>query len=341
MTRRIAVIGAGGTIAMAGAHAFDWVDYGDTGIINAVDDVIAGLDLGLADVAIVPHAFRALPSTGITTADWVALAGEVAALAAAGAGDGIVVTHGTATMEETAFFLHAVLEPGVAVVLTGAQRPPNTAGTDAVAGLRGAVAAAAQAPAGVYVAMNGQLFDAVSVTKTANFALDAFVAPETGPVGRIEPDGSLSLLGLPAPRAQRFAIPPSAEALPRVDLVLSHAGADGTAIDALVAAGARGIVSAGLPPGRTTPGERAALLRAVAAGVSVVQSSRALRGQVPLQPYNQAAGILSGGGLAPHKARILVMLALAAGLDRDRLQTLLLDWGKHAPAGAVVPVAPA
>jgi len=337
MTRRIAVIGAGGTIAMVGAGRWDWVDYGDTGIIRPVERVLEEMSFGLPGVDVVPVAFRLLPSTGITPADWVALAQAIADLARAGGVDGVVVTHGTATLEETAFFLHAVLDPPWPVVVTGAQRPPATAGSDAEAGMRGALAAAACGPAGVFVAMNGQLFGAATVTKTSNFALDAFEAPQSGPLGRIEPDGSLSLLAAPVPRAHAFGVPEDAQALPRVDIALSYAGADGVAVDALVAAGARGIVSAGLPPGRSTPGERAALLRAVAAGVTVVQSSRAARGQVPVQPYNVAEGILAGGGLAPNKARILVMLALGAGLGRAALQALLLGWGKHADGAAGSP----
>lgn len=322
---RIAVLGAGGTIAMEGAHPFDWVDYGDTGIINPVDRVIAAMEFGLPGVEVVPVPVRMLPGTGIMAADWVGLAAAIAETAGAGGFDGIVVTHGTATLEETAFFLSRVVDVGLPVVVTGAQRPPNTLSSDAVAGLRGALVAAARAPAGVFVAMNGHLFDPADVTKTANHALDAFEAPEFGPLGRIEAGGTLTLRRFPAAPVRRFALPDSgATGLPRTDLVLSYAGADGTQIDALVAAGTRGIVSAGFPPGRCTPGERAALLRAVAAGVVVVQGSRAVRGTVPLQSYNARDGILSGGGLAPGKARILLMLALSAGLSADAIQALLL-----------------
>lgn len=320
---RIAVVGAGGTIAMQGAHPWDWVDYGDTGIIRPVAEVVAAMELGLPEVEIVPRGFRALPSTGIAAADWIALASELAGL---GEFDGIVVTHGTATLEDTAFFLSLVLEPAVPVVVTGAQRPPNTVASDALPGLRAAIAAAASAPAGVYVSMNGALFDPARVTKTANHALDAFEAPETGPIGEVDSTGSLQLFALPAARPLRFRLPAE---LPRVDIALSYPGADGVAIDAFVAAGARGIVCAGFPPGRSTPGERAAMERAVAREVAVVQSSRAARGRVPRQAWNEAAGILSGGGLGANKARILLMLCLEAGFEREKIQALLLKWGQQ------------
>lgn len=321
--RRITVIGAGGTIAMEGAHAFDWVDYGDTGIVHDAAEVIGGLTFGLPGVAVEPRPFRALPSTGITPSDWLALRQEIAELCAGEAApDGIVVTHGTATMEETAFFLHATLAPPIPVIVVGAQRPPNTAGSDALPNLRAAVASAAHLAAGVYLGMNAQVFDPVQVTKTANHALDAFEAPGPGPMGEVGADG-LPRLTRPLLAPKRLFAPRD---LPRVDLAYSSAGADGVAIDAFVAAGARGIVSIGLPPGRGTPQERAAMERAVARGVLVVQASRAVRGMVPRQAWNAGAGILSGGGLTPGKIRILLMLALADGVPPAQIETLLQTW---------------
>ena len=250
------VIGAGGTIAMEGAHAFDWVDYGDTGIVHDAADLISGLDFGLPQITVKPHAFRALPSTGITPDDWRDLRSEVLALSSGSdAPDGIVVTHGTATLEQTAFFLHATLEPPFPVIVTGSQRPPNTTGSDAVPGLRAAIGAAGHLRPGIYVSMNGQLFDPVQVTKTSNHALDAFEAPGNGPLGEVDANG--------VPIPTRPLIPPrrvfGAETLARVDMGYSYAGADGTVFQALAEAGAQGLVCIGLPPGRGTPGERAAM----------------------------------------------------------------------------------
>ena len=125
--------------------------------------------------------------------------------------------------------------------------------------------------------------------------------------------------------------------LPRVDIVTSYAGADGTAIDAFVSAGARGIVCAGLAPGRPAAGEMRALRDAVQAGVVVVQATRAPRGVVPVQRFLTVDGILVGGDLTPAKLRIALMLALAAdhsggavpdrvaSVDVERLQACLLD----------------
>lgn len=324
---RVAVLGAGGTIAMAGAHAFDWVDYGDTGIIHPVDVLVATLDLGLPDIVLVPVPVRALPSTGITPADWCALAAAVGQVLADDGIDGVVITHGTASLEETAFFLHLVNGHAAPIVLVGAQRPPNTASSDSVANLRAAAIVAASGQfmnVGALVVMNGYVYSARDVSKLANHTLDAFDAPGFGPLARVEADGSVTLARLlPPRRVAPFSL--SDTVLPRVDIVLSYAGADGAAIDAFVAAGARGVVCAGFPPGRSTPLERMAAICAVQAGVTVVQSSRALSGRVPLQRYNAADGVLSGGGLNPHQARILVMLALANGMSVDDLQTALLS----------------
>ena len=324
--RHVAVIGAGGTIAMEGAQPLDWVDYGDTGRINTVDQIVEGMNLGLTDVTLELVPFRMLPSTGISVADWIELAGVVMELDQRTDIDGIVITHGTATLEETAFFLEATCATTKPVILSGAQRPPNTAASDAMVNLRAAVSAAIQAIAGVYVCMNGQLFAAADVSKTSNFALDAFEAPEFGPLGRIDADGSLFMARAPIQPSKVLPLP--AHEPPRVDIALSYAGSDGTAIRALTSAGAKAIIVAGMPPGRASPGDRTAMLEAVAAGVTVVQSSRALRGGIPVQPYNRADGILGGGGLNVQKARILVMLALASGHKAADIEKLLQTWGR-------------
>jgi len=323
---RVAIVGAGGTIAMEGAHPFDWVDYGDTGRINAMETILDSIDLGLSEVALELVPFRLLPSTGISVADWIALAQQVKDLDARDDVTGILVTHGTATLEETAFFLEATCAVAKPVVLSGAQRPPNTAASDAIVNLRAAVSVATQAPRGVYACMNSQLFAAADVTKTSNFALDAFEAPEFGALGRVNADGGLYMVRHPAAAPHIFDLP--SDPIPRVDIALSYAGSDGCAIRALAASGSQGIIVAGMPPGRAAPGDRTAMLEAVARGTIVVQSSRALRGSVPIQPYNRASGILGGGGLTVEKARILVLLALAANMSPERIEALLQLWGR-------------
>ncbi len=154
--------------------------------------------------------------------------------------------------------------------------------------------------------------------------------PEVGPLGRVEPTGAVTIrrrpTRLPAETRAEFQRALELKEPARVDIALSYAGA-GTApaIRAFHAAGANAIISLGMPPGRCTPTERSALREAVAQGVLVVQSSRAsffCRAVVP-QRYNTADGILSGGDLAANKLRILLMVALSAGIARDAIGELL------------------
>lgn len=328
--RRVAVIGAGGTIAMHGAHGFDWVDYFDTGIIHTIDEVLQAHPLGLASIETLPVTYKLLPSTGILPSDWQELDRFIRSLVQDLAPlDGIVLTHGTASLEETAFFLSLVhVGPPLAVI--GAQRPANTIGSDAIPNLRAAVAAVAsgQLPASsVTVVMDGYLFSARDVTKTGNHQLNAFEAPEYGPLGSVDAEGLVHLRRFDLARTgDALPYDPSDSApLPRVDIVPSYAGADAATVRGILAADPKGLVVAGFAPGRCANGQRAALEEAAAAGVAVVQCSRAHRGSVPDQTYNRNSGIMGGGRLPAHKARILLMLMLRARLSMPLMQELLLS----------------
>ena len=331
-SRRVLVVGAGGTVAMVGRFAYDWVEYGENGQVRPVADVVTELQPLLPGVEVELTSFRTLASTGIEWQDWVELGRLVRTLGATRDDvQGIVITHGTATLEETAWFLDLVLDCPLTVVLVGAQRPPNTAGSDAAPNLRAALAIAIAPECrglGVLVVMNNAVFAARDVRKVSNFALEAFAAPEFGPLGRVDPDGTVVLRRRPvrheSAACARLAAALDVEHPPRVDIAYSHAGADGTAIRAFLAAGARAIVSLGMPPGRCTPAERAALRDCVAAGVIVVQASRAACGGVVRQHYNSADGIESGGDLAANKLRILLMIALSASVPRESIGELLL-----------------
>jgi len=330
--KRVAVIGTGGTFAMRARHPFDWVEYGESGIVTGINQLLADFgDLGdVADsVELVPVTFRALGSTGITPQDWMELAQLILdTLNEQPTIDGFIITHGTATLEETAWFLELAVTTDKPIVLTGAQRPANTAGSDAPGNLRAALAVARSAQmrdAGVLVVMDGHIFSARDVTKAASFDLNAFEAVPYGPLGTVLPNGDVLVRRQPV---RRPVLPPinfsSLPALPRVDIVTSYAGADRVAIDALVAAGAQGIVNAGLPPGRPSNAQMAALADAIQGGTVVVQSSRASRVMVPPQQFLRAIGALAGGDLSPQKLRIFLMLALTHTRDPVVLQQWLL-----------------
>jgi len=315
MLRKIAYINAGGTIASMGRDAFDLLDYNATGErIDAASLVErSGANGIVADI--VPVEFRRLDSTAISNRDWVDLVELCRTLAADASIDGMVVGQGTASLEETAWLLALVLRIDKPVVVTGSMRPVNGISSDSGANLAGAVRVAAGAAArgaGVLVVLNDEIHAPRAVAKTHTLRLNAFQSPWSGPIGFV--DGPMVRLAVPAalPELARFR-PELVRGLPRVDIVYSHIGADGTAIRAFVAAGARGLVSAGFGPGVGTPAEIAALGEAVAAGIPVVQSSRVGAGHVVDSAHHRDVGILAGSDLNPQKARILLALCLARG----------------------------
>lgn len=321
---RIAVIGTGGTISSLGASSLDVLDYPEFGAKLDIEQVLERTPEARLVADATPIGFRAVGSTAIGPADWLQLRDLVHATVAADPGlDGIVILHGTATLEETAFFLNLTLAIGHAVVLVGAQRPASALGTDGGANLVAALRVAGSPAArglGVLVVMNDEIHAARDVVKTSTYRLQTFRSPDFGALGHVDGDGVHVL------RAPRRRHAPDTEftralpaVLPRVDIVLSYAGVDGTMVEAARAAGARGIVSAGLAPGIATPTERSALEAAVAAGIAVVQCSRAGSGRVGRRRYLVEAGMIPGEDFSPQKARILLMLALATTDDPARI----------------------
>jgi L-asparaginase len=316
----IAAIGCGGTISSLGRDSLDVLDYPDFGTKLPVEAVLARFP-EIATVAdVLPVPFRSVGSTAIGPAEWLELAGIIHRLSAEKpALAGFVIPHGTATLEETAYFLNLALKTDKTVVVVGAQRPASALSTDAGMNLVGAVRVASAPVArglGVLVALNDEIHAAREATKTSTYRLQTFRSPDFGLLGHVDGDG------VQIYREPRRRHAPDTEfdvrgldGLPRVDIAYSYGGADGTVVDALVAAGARGIVSAGLAPGIATPLERAALERARDAGVVVVQSSRAGSGRVALRRYLEQGRMVAADNLNPQKARILLMLALTRTSD--------------------------
>jgi L-asparaginase len=321
----IALISTGGTIDSVGSSRLDLAFYPETGQRLAKDELIGELT-ELQDVAtVVPVPFPRLPSYAISPRDWLELTATVAPLLAGSDFDGVVITHGTNTLEETAYFLHLTARSPKPVVLVGAMRPASALGADGFLNLFRAVQVAA-APAarghGVLVVMNDRIYGARDVTKSAAFRVDAFHAPDTGPLGYADADGRVvldhrpnrGLMDEPPFRTQGLL------ELPRVDVLVSHVGADGALVDAAVAAGARGLVSAGTGAGRPTPAEDAAFDRALQDGVIVCQSSRVGSGRIPRSPSMARRGVIAADNLQPWKARLLLSLALTTTSDADTIQ---------------------
>lgn len=328
---QVALLGTGGTISSLGTGRLDLVNYGDTGNIMQADEIAQQVpDIALhADV--VPVRFRNMAAIDIGPADWIALGRKLHEVADAHPGlAGIVVTHGTASLEETAYFLNLSLCLDIPVVLVGAQRPFSAISSDAQLNLINAVRVAAAPESrgrGVLVVLNDEIQAAREVSKTDTYRLQSFQSPGLGALGYADSD-RVSYYRTPV-RAHTSATPfdvRKIDVLPRVDMVVSHVGADGVLIDAAVAAGAKGIVAAGFAPGCGAPGERAALARAVEAGVVVVQAARAHSGRVDARDRVRLAGFVAGDNLPAHKGRILLALGLTQTQDVAALQDYFLKF---------------
>ena len=323
MQNKIAFISTGGTISSLGEGRFDLLDYNKRELRVEADQVLAHTQIDKDFPEVEPIAFRAIDSTAISGTDWADLAELCIKTAQDPDLGGIVIGHGTASLEETAWMLSLVLDLNIPVVLTGSMRPLTGISTDADANLAAAIRVAQQvqdAP-DVYVVFNEELHAPRHVTKSHTLRLGAFQSPWAGPIGHVNGTvvhrfGQASVTGL-----QKFD-PTLLRNLPRVDICYSHIGADRVAIDAFVQAGAKGIISAGFGPGDGTPEQNQALIDAVEAGVVVVQSTRCGAGLAVDSDRNQKRGIISGNDLAPVKARILLALCLARGDGHAQIKSV-------------------
>src|SRR6266853_919136 len=321
---RIAVIGTGGTISSLGDGSLDVLDYPEFGQKLTCEALLDRFPETRLVADPVPITFRQVGSTAIGPAEWLELRALIHRLAADDPGlAGFVIPHGTATLEETAFFLNLTLGIRQPVVLVGAQRPASALGTDAGMNLVNALRVAGCAEArgkGVLVVLNDEIHAARDVVKTSTYRVQTFRSLDYGALGHVDGDGPhfyrtpLKAHMPDTPFAAR-----EIATLPRVDIIYSYAGADGDLVEAAVKAGARGLVSAGFAPGTPSPAQQAALLDAAKSGIVVVQCSRAT-GRVAPRRRLRETGIVAGEDLTPQKARILLMLMLLTTSDVGEIQ---------------------
>jgi len=304
----VVILATGGTIAGTAASATDTTGY-RAGALG-IDVLVAGVP-ALAGHRLESESVAAIDSKDMDAATWQQLAARAAHHLARPEVAGIVVTHGTDTLEETAYFLHRVLAPAKPLVLTAAMRPASALSPDGPANLLDAVTVA-EAPGvrGVSVVFGGSVWAAVGLRKVHTLQTSAFAGSDCGPIARLE--GGVLRVFRPWPEGEALGlarIAASASAWPRVEIVLNHAGADGRLVDAAVAAGAAGLVVAGT--GHGTIGTRLdeALTRARAAGVRVARASRCVFG--PVLPHD-AADAEAVGELSAVQARVELQLALLA-----------------------------
>lgn len=316
MKPRVAFIGTGGTMASQGAGPLDTTNYGSSGkpILDAAA-ILARFPEVQSVAEVVPVPFSAVVSPQIHFPTWKALVLLCDQLVAEDPGlAGIVIGHGTATLEETAYVLHLTAKVPIPIVMVGAQRPSSALSTDAGLNLVNAVRVAADPASrglGVLVVLNDEIQAAREVTKTSTGRMQTFRTPDFGVLGQADGDRVVYYrrpLRRGAPNTE-FDLR-ERDALPRVDISLAYAGADGTAVRAFLAAGAEGIVSAGFAPGSCAPGELEPLREAAARGVIVMQATRAGSGRVFPTGKLTEHGFLTADNLSPQKARILLSLAL-------------------------------
>lgn len=317
--RRVVVIGTGGTIAGRAASARDNIGYSaaEVGVAELVDE------LAPEGVTLLTEQVAQLDSKDMDLETWKALAIRCADWLSRPDVDGIVITHGTDTLEETAYFLHSVLDADKPVVLTCAMRPASAMAPDGPQNMRDAIRLASglahPGAKGVTVLCAGRVHSAVDVQKVHTYRLDAFESGDAGPVGHME-EGALRRVrewptadAAAAARSLDLVRRLAVDRWPRVEIATSHAGASGHLIDALCEHAStsghvlHGLVLAATGNGTLHRGVEAAALRAQQAGVEVVRATKCVQGRILA---TQHSTLRQAGALSPVKARIALMLEL-------------------------------
>lgn len=326
---RVRLLATGGTIAGAQVSR---TSRGYQAGAFSIEDLVAAVPqlTELARVEI--EQVARLGSQDMDEAVWLKLAARTEAALAAADVAGVVVTHGTDTMEETAYFLNLVVKSDKPVVLVGAMRPATAISADGPMNLYNALAVAAHPDAagrGVLVVANDEIHFAREIVKTNTTQLGTFKSPNRGLAGLVNA-GRIHFFSPPArphTSATAFSLA-DVTALPRVDIIYAHAGLGRALIDAAVAQGAAGLVIAGVGDGNMSSAALAACADAVTRGVAVVRSSRTGGGVVErnIEVDDDPLGFIAADELNPQKARILLMLGLTRTHDSRELQELFFTY---------------
>ncbi len=327
----ISILATGGTIAGAASSSTNVTGYkaGALAIQTLIDAVPAMKDYA----NVTGEQIVKISSNNMTDEVLLKLAKRCNELLADPKVDGIVITHGTDTLEETAYFLNLTVKSKKPVVVVGAMRPATAISADGPMNLLNAVKLAADPQAqdrGVLVALNDQISAAHDTTKTNTTNVATFQSHDIGLLGYVAGGVNYFFRDTTFKHTHETEFDVSKlDKLPRVDIVYSHASDDSVLVDAAVKAGAKGIVSAGSGNGSIHQDTEKGLAEAVKKGVVVVRSSRTGSGIVtPTAPDNQytKAGFLNGYSLNPQKARILLQLALTKTQDPKEIQRMFTEY---------------
>ncbi len=326
------VFATGGSISGLGPHRLDYILYAELGQRLSIEEMLARIPEANDLAEIQAENLIRVGSPSIGPKEWLQLAQRInTLLSTAHSPHGVVVTHGTATLEETAYFLHLTVKSERPVVVTGAMRPPTALGTDADLNLLDAIRLAAcpdAAGRGVLTVLNNEIQSARDVTKANTFRVETFTSRELGFLGYVDSDGQV-VFYRNVTRRHTTATPfdvRGATSLPRVDIVYAYSGADGVLIDAAREHRTDGLVLVGFGGGSYPGAFLDAGKRAVQAGIPVVLATRSTAGRVIMTPQKDAAGFIVSDDLLPQKARILLMLALSMTRDRQTIQELFYQY---------------
>ena len=325
---RVALIITGGTIDSVGKDRLDLAWYIEAGKRLNTGELLAQLPElnSIAKIEEVP--FRRLPSHALVDKDWLDLVRTIHAIFDGNKADGVVITHGTNTIEESAYFLNLTLKTDKPVVVVGSMRPSSAISADGYLNLVNAVKVAADPNSrgrGCLLVMNDTIHSGRDVTKNATYRVEAFQSRDLGPLGYADADGKVIFYHQTVKKHTvntEFDVR-KLDSLPRVDVVVSYVGADGKMIEAAAAAGAKGIVSAATGAGRPTPKEDEAFDRVYKEkGVIMCLCSRVASGRVVRSPGLAKRGFVAGDNLQPWKARVLLTLALTKTTNADEIQRM-------------------
>lgn len=325
---KVALISTGGTItSLSILGELDVFEYSSTGTRLDAHGMLEKFPQAKSVADVIPVAFDTLLSTAVSFPHWKKLAEVIAQLTVEHSDlAGVVILHGTSSLEETAYALNLGLKTDIPVVLTGAQRPASALSTDAGMNIFNAVRLAACPEArdlGVMVCLNDEIQSAREVTKTSNGRLQTFRSPDFGALGHVDGD-RIVIYRSPTRRRTpdtEFDLR-EIEHLPRVDIAYSYAGGDGVAVQAFIQAGAKGLVGAAFAPGLLSPEEFTAMESAVKQGLVVAISSRAGSGRTFAPSKMREAGFIQADNLTPQKTRILLAMALTQTKDRAEIQRM-------------------
>jgi L-asparaginase len=329
---RVYIIGTGGSISFVGDFRTDYVNYSYKNKHLTIQEMLDRVPEINDFAEVVPEQLINVGSTEVQPAHWLALAQRINQIFREDPdAAGIAITHGTATLEETAYFLNLTVKSHQPVVVTGAMRPPTGMGTDADVNLMDCIRVAAapqSAGKGVLTVLNNEIQAARDVTKTNSYRLETFRSYELGFLGYADSDGEVVFYRTPT-RAHttgtEFNIDNISE-LPRVDIAYAYAGADDLVIKCLADAGVPGIVAGGMGSGGSSPAFMRGLQSAQQRGVKVVIATQTGNGRVIRNRRFTEEGYIVADNLAPKKARILLMLALTVTGNLDEIQRMMLTY---------------